>query len=175
MTDDTDDDRRSRAERRVRSPPPDEVPFPVAPEDDLSAAQVTLAPDGTVYVVPSGMHERFRQAVLGDAGADRDPKVALALHGYASLHSDGMTDRIYVDAPDRFTDAATVRRFASAHDAGSVAVVRHPSGDRIQSRPPGSLRLPDPADGQAGDGVTDSDSDSGTDSDSDSDTGSASR
>jgi hypothetical protein len=57
-----------------------------------------------------------------------------------------MTDRVYVDAPDRFTDAATVRRFASAHEAGSVAVVRHPSGDRIQSRPPESLRLPDPAD-----------------------------
>jgi len=110
------------------------VPFPPA-EGDLDARQVAVAPDGTAYVVPSGMHERLRSAVAPERD-DRDPKVALALSGWVCLQADGMTDRINVDAPDAFADATPIRRFARAHDAGSVAVARHPSGEVHRSTDP---------------------------------------
>jgi len=80
------------------------VPFsPV--EGEFRAQQIAIDPDGTAYVVPSGMHERLRQAVASDR-EERDPKVALALSGWICLQTSGMTDRINVDAPDALTDAA---------------------------------------------------------------------
>jgi len=48
------------------------VPFsPV--EGEFRAQQIAIDPDGTAYVVPSGMHERLRQAVASDR-EERDPK-----------------------------------------------------------------------------------------------------
>lgn len=110
------------------------VPFPRA-EGDFRVRQVAVAPDGTAYVVPSGMHERLRTVVApGDPAAD--PKVALALAGWLCLQTDGMTDRVNADAPDEWTDASPIRRFARAHDAGSLAVARHPSGEvRLSNQP----------------------------------------
>jgi len=113
------------------------LPFPEAGEP-LRAQQVSVAPDGTMYVVPSGMHERLRRAVAPDR-TDRDPKVALALAGWVSLQTSGMTDRVNVDAPDAFTDPTPIRRFARAHDAGSVAVARHPSGEVLRSTEPATF------------------------------------
>ena len=110
------------------------VPFPEA-DDEFRAQQITIAPDGTAYVVPSGMHERLRRVVAPDR-EERDPKVALALSGWICLQTSGMTDRINVDAPDRLTDASAVRQFARAHDAGSVAIARHPSGEVCRSATP---------------------------------------
>jgi len=115
------------------------VPFPEA-DDEFRAQQITIAPDGTAYVVPSGMHERLRRVVAPDR-EERDPKVALALSGWICLQTSGMTDRINVDAPDALTDAAPIRRFARAHNAGSVAVARHPSGEVCRSATPPSSRL----------------------------------
>jgi len=110
------------------------IPFPPV-EGELRAQQVAIAPDGTMYVVPSGMHERLRQAAAPER-TDSDPKVALALAGWLCLQSDGMTDRINVDAPQDWTDGEPVRRFARAHDAGSVAVALHPSGEVLRSTAP---------------------------------------
>jgi hypothetical protein len=110
------------------------VPFPLA-EGEFRAQQIAIAPDGTAYVVPSGMHERLRQAVAPEREG-RDPKVALALSGWICLQTSGMTDRINVDAPDSLTDAAPIRRFARAHEAGSVAIARHPSGEVCRSNHP---------------------------------------
>ncbi|MDS0283709.1 hypothetical protein [Haloarcula onubensis] len=110
------------------------IPFPPV-EGELRAQQVSVAPDGTIYVVPSGMHERLRRAVAPER-TDSDPKVALALAGWVSLQTDGMTDRVNVDAPDDYTDAGPIRTFARAHDAGSVAVARHPSGEVLRSNEP---------------------------------------
>ena len=110
------------------------VPFPPV-EGEFSAQQIAIAPDGTAYVVPSGMHERLRRVVAPDR-EERDPKVALALSGWICLQTSGMTDRINVDAPDRLTDASAVRQFARAHDAGSVAIARHPSGEVCRSATP---------------------------------------
>jgi len=84
--------------------------------------------------------ERLRRVVAPDR-EERDPKVALALSGWICLQTSGMTDRINVDAPDALTDAAPIRRFARAHNAGSVAVARHPSGEVCRSATPPSSRL----------------------------------
>ena len=113
------------------------LPFPEAGEP-LRAQQVSVAPDGTLYVVPSGMHERLRRVVAPER-TERDPKTALALAGWVSLQTSGMTDRVNVDAPDELTDAAPIRRFARAHDAGSVAVARHPSGEVLRSTEPATF------------------------------------
>jgi hypothetical protein len=110
------------------------IPFPPV-EGELRARQVAVAPDGTTYVVPSGMHERLRQAAAPER-TDSDPKVALALAGWVCLQTDGMTDRINVDAPMDCSDAEPIRRFARAHDAGSVAVALHPSGEVRRSTEP---------------------------------------
>ena len=107
------------------------VPFPSV-DGEFCAQQIAIAPDGTAYRVPSGFHERLRRTVAPDR--DRhDPKVALAVAGWVCLQTSGMTDRINVDAPDNYTDAAPIRRFARAHEAGSVAVARHPSGEVTRS------------------------------------------
>ncbi|SNZ11846.1 hypothetical protein SAMN06269185_1409 [Natronoarchaeum philippinense] len=113
------------------------IPFPPV-DGDFGARQVAISPEGTAYVVPSGMHERLRAMVAPDR-EDRDPKVALALSGWTCLQSDGMTDRINVDAPDAFADETPIRRFAQAHDAGSVAVARHPSGEVCRSNDPAAF------------------------------------
>jgi hypothetical protein len=118
------------------------IPFPPV-EGQLRAQQVAVAPDGTAYVVPSGMHERLQRAVSIEDTA-RDPKVALALSGWLCLQTDGMTDRINADAPDGYTDAAPVRRFARAHDAGSVAVAFHPSGAVRRSSDPATFAFTGP-------------------------------
>jgi len=47
-----------------------------------------------------------------------------------------MTDRINVDAPEDWVDAEPIRRFARAHEAGSVAVAVHPSGEVVRSTEP---------------------------------------
>ncbi|MDS0259339.1 hypothetical protein NDI56_08040 [Haloarcula sp. S1CR25-12] len=110
------------------------IPFPPV-EGEFRAKQVAVAPEGTAYVVPSGMHERLREAVAPER-TDSDPKVALALAGWLCLQTDGMTDRVNVDAPDDYSDGAPIRRFARAHDAGSVAVALHPSGEVVRSNEP---------------------------------------
>ena len=110
------------------------VPFPPT-EGEFRARQIAIAPDGVAYVVPSGMHERLRQAVVPEQEG-RDPKVALALSGWICLQTSGMTDRINVDAPDELTDTAPIRRFARAHDAGSVAIALHPSREIVRSADP---------------------------------------
>lgn len=122
------------------------VPFPEAADDPdgFGAAQVSIAPDGTAYVVPSGMHDRLRRVVAPEH-PDRGAKVALALAGWVSLQADGMTDRVNVDAPDDFVDGAPIRRFARAHAAGSVAVARHPSGDVVTSTAPSTFAFDGPA------------------------------
>jgi hypothetical protein len=125
-----------------------DLPFPeTSPEDDHQ--HLAIAPDGTQYAVPSGMHERLRQVVVATAEmsderdgdshagavthieAEADPKVALALAGWTLLQTDGMTDRLYVDAPDGLDRATAVQQFARAHDIGRVAVARHPSGRTV--------------------------------------------
>ena len=113
------------------------LPFPELTGQPTSQ-HVAVAPDETVYVVPSGSHDRLRKAAVSES-RDRDPSVDLALAGWTCLQSDGLTDRINVDAPDEFTDARIVRRFARAHDAGSVAVARHPSGEVVRSTDPQSF------------------------------------
>jgi len=118
------------------------VPFPEA--EAFRARQIAIAPDGTAYRVPSGFHERLRQAVAPDSEG-RDPKVVLALAGWVCLQTSGMTDRVNVDAPDDWTDAVPIRRFASAHDAGSVAVARHPSGEVTRSTEPTGFTFDGPA------------------------------
>lgn len=86
------------------------------------------------------MHERLRSVVApGDPAAD--PKVALALAGWLCLQTDGMTDRVNADAPDEWADTSPIRRFARAHDAGSVAVAYHPSGEVSQSNQPAAFEL----------------------------------
>ncbi|WP_236045048.1 hypothetical protein [Haloarcula nitratireducens] len=60
------------------------VPFPELPAGRIRSGYVSVAPDGTAYVVPSGMHERLRDAVVSDTGEREragDPKVDLALAG----------------------------------------------------------------------------------------------
>ena len=101
----------------------------------MQAQQVAVAPNGTAYVVPSGMHERLRRSVAPER-TDRDPKVALALAGWLCLQTSGMTDRVNADAPDGFTEAEPIRQFARAHEAGSIAVAFHPSGVVVRSNEP---------------------------------------
>jgi hypothetical protein len=119
------------------------LPFPTV-EGTIRAQQIAVAPDGIAYVVPSGMHDRLRRTVAPD-GTERDPKVALARAGWLCLQTDGMTDRVNGDAPDEYTDAAPVRRFARAHDAGSVAIARHPSGEVSRSNDPDTFVFDGPA------------------------------
>lgn len=112
---------------------PDAIPFPDWGGEH--AQHLTVAPGGSVHVVPSGAHERLHRIVIGDrdvAGRFEGPsgtKVELALAGWVQLQSDTLTDRINVDAPDGFDDTDLVRRFARLHDAGSVAAALYPSGE----------------------------------------------
>ncbi len=126
-----------------------DLPFPEAPPQG-DRRHLAIAPDGTRYAVPSGMHECLRQLVVatdemsderdGDSHtgavtrieAEADPKVALALAGWTLLQTNGMTDRLYVDAPDGLDRTTAVRQFARAHDIGRVAVARHPSGRTVR-------------------------------------------
>ena len=118
---------------------PASIPFPRA-AGEFGVRQVAVAPDGTAYVVPSGMHERLR-TVVAPADPASDPKVALACAGWLCLQTDGMTDRVNADAPDEWTDAGPIRRFARAHEAGSVAVARHPSGEVHRSSQPSAIQF----------------------------------
>lgn len=122
-----------------------EVPFPEI-TGPPTAQHIVVAPDRTMFVVPSGSHDRLRTVVVPEPRTE-DPSVDLALAGWTCLQSDGMTDRVNVDAPDEFTDARIVRQFARAHDAGSVAVARHPSGAVVRSTRPGSFAFDGPATG----------------------------
>lgn len=105
---------------------------------------LTVAPDGTVYALPSGAHERLHGIVVGDrdptARLDSDvphgTKIDLALAGWVQLQSDRHTDRVHVDAPNGYDDDALVRRFARLHDAGSLRAVFYPSGDERRSNDP---------------------------------------
>lgn len=125
-----------------------DVPFPEASAGS-GHQHLAIAPDGTRYAVPSGMHERLRRVVVADterperdgnrpSGAmspvetEADPKVALALAGWTLLQTDGMTDRLYVDTPDGVDRTPAVRQFANAHDVGRVAVAFHPSGRTVR-------------------------------------------
>ena len=120
------------------------VPFPELSPGRIRVGNVSVAPDGTAYVVPSGMHERLRAAVLSDADERAaDPKVDLAVAGWASQQSSGLTDRVNVDAPDGFANEAVVRRFARSHDAGSVVVAFHPSGEVSRWTDPAAVTLPE--------------------------------
>lgn len=117
------------------------VPFPSV-DGELCAQQVAIAPDETAYRVPSGFHERLRRTVAPDQ-EEHAPKVALALAGWVCLQTSGMTDRINVDAPDNYTDVDPIRRFARAHEAGSVAVAQHPSGKVTRSTEPSTFSFTD--------------------------------
>lgn len=116
------------------------IPFSELDAGRITIAQVSVAPDGTRYVVPSGMHERLRDLVVTDA-EDRglDPKTDLAGAGWASLAVNGMTDRVYVDAPDGCEEEALIKRFARSHDAGSVMIAFHPSGRVSRWESPGAV------------------------------------
>ena len=120
------------------------IPFPEVPTGPIAAANVSIAPDGTAYVVPSGMHERLWRAVVPDTGErSRDAKIALAMAGWVSLHTDGLTGRVYVDAPDGFAGEAIVKRFARSHDAGSIKMACHPSGETTRWDTPSAIRFGD--------------------------------
>lgn len=121
------------------------IPFPEWDGD--SVRHLTVAPDDTVYALPSGTHERLHALVLDEwdptVRLDRDDlhgtKVELALVGWVQLQSDQHTDRVNLDAPDGYDDAALVRRFARLHNAGSLRAVFYPSTDEIQSGDPQQL------------------------------------
>ncbi|NLV07142.1 hypothetical protein GOC83_13480 [Haloarcula rubripromontorii] len=116
------------------------VPFQQVSPGQIEAANVSIAPDGTKYAVPSGMHERLFRAVVPDAAAGtRDPKTELALAGWVSLHTDGLTRRVYIDAPDDFTETAILKRFARSHDAESIVMARHPSGNVTRWQSPSTV------------------------------------
>lgn len=118
------------------------VPFPQVPPGQIEAANVSIAPDGTKYVVPSGMHERLCRAVVSNADErTRDPKTELALAGWVSLHTDGLIRHVYIDAPDDFTETAIVKRFARSHDAQSIVMARHPSGDVARWQSPSAVSV----------------------------------
>jgi hypothetical protein len=118
------------------------VQFPEVSSGRIEAANVSIAPDGTKYVVPSGMHERLCHAVVPGAGERTlDPKTELALAGWASLHTDGMTGRVYIDAPDDFDGTAVVKRFARSHDAESIVMARHPSGEVNRWQTPSAVSV----------------------------------
>lgn len=111
---------------------PASVPF--SAWDGERVRHLTVAPDGSTYVVPSGAHERLHRIVIGDSsvGARFDgpsgPKVDLALAGWVQLQSDRLVDRVNVDAPDGYDGTDLVREFARMHGAGSLAVALYPSG-----------------------------------------------
>ena len=121
---------------------PDALPFPEW--TGQWTRHVAVSPDGVPYAIPSGAHERLHARVVGDADvgarADGSPpsgiKVELALAGWVQLQSDGLTDRINVDAPDGFADAAVLRRFASMHEAGVAWLAFYPSGDTLKLTDP---------------------------------------
>jgi hypothetical protein len=108
---------------------------------------LTVAPDSTVYALPSGTHERLHVSVLDEwdptVQLERDDlhgtKVELALVGWVQLQSDQHTDRVNLDAPDGYDDAALVRQFARLHDAGSLRAVFYPSTDECRSDAPQQL------------------------------------
>lgn len=110
---------------------PTTIPFPEWDGED--AQHLTVAPDETVYRVPSGAHERLHSIVVGSRNLANQfeglhgTKVELALAGWVQLQSDRLTDRINIDAPDGFENTTLVRQFAQMHDAGSVAVALYPS------------------------------------------------
>lgn len=118
------------------------VPFPEWDGDP--ARHLTVAPDGTVYALSSGAHERLHTVVIGDQdptdklGVDdlHGTKVDLALAGWVQLQSDQHTNRINIDAPDGYDDDALVRRFARLHDAGMLRTVFYPSTDELTSTDP---------------------------------------
>ena len=118
-------------------PTPDAFPFPEW--TGQWTRHVTVSPDGVPYAIPSGKHERLHALVIGDvdvvARAEGSPprgtKVELALAGWVQLQSDGLTDRVYGDAPDGFSDAAVLRRFAAVHEAGSARIAFVPSRDTL--------------------------------------------
>lgn len=123
------------------------IPFPEWNGEYVQ--HLTVGPDGIVYVVPSGAHERLHWILIGDqdiAGQFENPrlrgtKVELALAGWVQFQSDELTDRVNVDAPDGFQDESTVRRFARLHDAGSIAIAFYPSLDVQTSNTPEQLAL----------------------------------
>jgi hypothetical protein len=123
------------------------VPFPEWDGDP--ARHLTVAPDGTVYALPSGSHERLHGVVIGDqnpaARIDVDDlhgtKIDLALAGWVQLQSDQHTDRLNIDAPDGYDGDALIRRFARLHDAGSLRLVFYPSTDKLTSADPQQISV----------------------------------
>lgn len=128
---------------------PTEIPLPFSEWDGDPVRHLTVAPDGTAYALPSGAHERLHTLVLDEwdptARLERDDlhgtKVELALVGWVQLQSDQHTDRVNLDAPDGYDDAALVRQFARLHDAGSLRAVFYPSGDERKSTEPQHLSI----------------------------------
>jgi hypothetical protein len=126
-----------------------EIPF--EEWDGTRVQHLTVSPEGTVYVVPSGAHERLHRFLVGDCdptarlsddeGVAGGMKVDLVLVGWPQLQSDKLTDRINIDAPDGFTDDALVRRFAALHDAGSAYIAFYPSTDIQKSTNPQHVSL----------------------------------
>jgi len=80
-----------------------------------------------------------RRAFLAASGTG----AALAMAGWVSLHTDGLTGRVYVDAPDGFAGEGFLRRFARSHDAGSIKMACHPSGETMRWDRPSAIRLDD--------------------------------
>jgi hypothetical protein len=123
------------------------VPF--SEWDGDPARHLTVAPDGTVYALPSGAHERLHNIVIGDRtpaaqlGVDdlHGTKVDLALAGWVQLQSDQHTDRVNIDAPDGYDDDALIRRFACLHNAGSLRMVFYPSTDELGSADPQQISV----------------------------------
>lgn len=124
---------------------PATVPF--SEWDGDPVPHLTIAPDGTAYALPSGTHERLHTSILDEwdptVRLERDDlhgtKVELALVGWVQLQGDQHTDRVNLDAPDGYDDAALVRRFARLHDAGSLRAVFYPSTDEFRSDNPQQL------------------------------------
>lgn len=122
--------------------PTTEIPFPEW--DGVPTRHLTVAPDGTVYALSSGAHERLHNIVIGDRtpaaqlGVDdlHGTKVDLALAGWVQLQSDQHTDRLNIDAPNGYDDDALIRRFAHLHNAGSLRMVFYPSADELTSADP---------------------------------------
>ena len=118
------------------------VPFPEWDGDP--AHHLTVAPDETVYALPSGVHERLHTIVIRDQnpaaqlGVDglHGTKTDLALAGWVQLQSDQHTDCINIDAPDGYDDDALVRRFARLHDAGLLQTAFYPSTEELTSTDP---------------------------------------
>jgi hypothetical protein len=144
------------------SEPPQSFPF--SEWEGQRTQHVALSPDGTPFAIPSGAHERLHALVVGDTDAvaqakgspPKGTKVELALAGWVQLQSDELIDRINVDAPDGFADAAMLREFATLHDAGVAWLAFYPSGDTLKLRDPqrasftrSGPRVPVPLDAQA--------------------------